>query len=293
VTAGGAIVVVGDAALDVLARHAGAVVPGGDQPADVRTALGGAGANTAAWLAWLGERPVLVGRVGDDPAGRQMVADLTAAGVDCSLAVDAAAPTCCVVVLVDGWGERTMLSDRGAGALLRSTDLPPEVLAGGRHLHLSGYVLLDATSREAGLAMLAAARAAGLSTSVDPQVAAPLPGFLEWVGGVDLLLPNSAELAVLTGSAEPESAVALLGDVGAVAVTRGAAGAAWVDADGLVSVAAAPVECVDSTGAGDAFNAATLVAWLSGAPPLDTIRAGVRAGTAAVGQVGAQPVRTR
>lgn len=292
-TTGGAIVVVGDAALDVLARHGGTIVPGGDQQAGVRTALGGAGANTAAWLAWLGERPVLVGRVGDDPAGRQVVADLTAAGVDCSLAVDPAAPTCCVVVLVDGWGERTMLSDRGAGALLRSTDLPPGVLARGRHLHLSGYVLLDATSREAGLAMLAAARAAGLSTSVDPQVAAPLPGFLEWVRGVDLLLPNSAELAVLTGSAAPESAVSLLGGVGAVAVTMGAAGAAWVDADGLVSVPAERVECVDSTGAGDAFNAAALAAWLSGAPALDTIRAGVRAGTAAVGQVGAQPVRSR
>lgn len=285
----GHLLVVGDAGLDVLARHDGHVTPGSDQSAQVRTTPGGAGANTAAWLAHLGERPVLVGRVGDDPAGRQVEADLTAAGVTCALAVDAEAPTCCVVVLVDGGGQRTMLSDRGAGGRLRADDLPAALLVDAGHLHLSGYVLLDERSRGAGLAMLAAARAAGLSTSVDPQTAAALPEFRRWVRGVDLLLPNAAELAVLTGSPDPESARTLLADVGAVAVTAGADGAAWVDRDGVVEVPAERVECVDSTGAGDAFDAGALVAWRAGASGRDVLLAGVRAGTAAVRRVGAQP----
>ena len=76
------------------------------------------------------------------------------------------------MVLVDGDGQRSMLPDRGAGKNLLAADLDPALLRGRRHLHLSGYVLLDESSRDAGLAMLAAARDAGLTTSVDPQSAA-------------------------------------------------------------------------------------------------------------------------
>jgi sugar/nucleoside kinase (ribokinase family) len=290
------IVVVGDAAMDVLARHHHPVTPGTDQPADTRAAIGGAGANLCAWLAGLGADAALVGRVGDDPAGRIVTAELSAAGVECALTVDPAAGTCWVVVLVDGQGQRAMLSDRGAARRLRPTDLSAELLARARHLHVSGYVLLDPASRAAGTAMLATARAAGLSTSVDPQGGVPITdpaGFRELVRGVDLLLPNAAELATLTGSAEPGSAVELLGVVGAVAVTMGAAGACWIDRDGVLAEPARRVECVDSTGAGDAFDAALLHARLSGAPPREALRAGVAAGTAAVGFVGAQPIRRR
>jgi sugar/nucleoside kinase (ribokinase family) len=288
------VLVVGDAGLDVLARHDGPIVPDGDRRAEVRTALGGAGANTAAWLAHSGADTVLVGRVGDDPAGRQVRSELGAAGVRCALTVDPLAHTCCVVVLVDGHGRRTMLPDRGAGTRLQAADLAPDLLAEAGHLHLSGYVLLDESSRPAGVAMLAAARAAGLTTSVDPQSAGLITdpaGFLAAVSGVDLLLPNTDELAALTGSTDPASAGALLDAVGAVAVTRGADGACWVDRDGVVSVSAVPTACVDSTGAGDAFDAATLIAWLAGAERADVLAAGVTAGTRAVGQVGAQPAR--
>lgn len=285
----GNVLVVGDAALDVLARYAGSIVPDTDQKAMVRTAFGGSGANTAAWLARFGGAPTLVSRVGDDPAGRQVTAELTAVGVRCVLAVDPDAATCCVVVLVDGAGKRTMLSDRGAAARLRPDDLPPELLGAADHLHLSGYVLLDESSRPAGVAMLTAAQHAGLTTSVDPQAAAGIGDFLGLVGGIDLLLPNADELALLTGSPEPESAQGLLDVVGAVAVTRGAAGASWIDRDGVVTVAADTVECVDSTGAGDAFDAATIIAWLAGKGADAVLRAGVAAGTAAVRQVGARP----
>jgi sugar/nucleoside kinase (ribokinase family) len=286
------VLVVGDAGLDVLAKHDGPILPGGDRRAHIRTALGGAGANTAAWLAHLGTPTVLVARIGDDPAGRQVRTELATVGVATALTVDPHAGTCCVVVLVDEHGQRTMLADRGAGARLAATDLPAELLAGARHLHLSGYVLLDEGSRPAGIAMLTAARNAGLTTSVDPQAAALLTEpdrFLAAVTGVDLLLPNTAELAALTGSPDPASAQRLLTVVGAIAVTRGAAGASWIDRDGVISVAAEQVECVDTTGAGDAFDAATLVAWLADADRTAALRAGVAAGTRAVTRLGAQP----
>ncbi|MGH3757974.1 carbohydrate kinase family protein [Actinophytocola sp.] len=286
------IVVVGDVAVDVVAQHAGPIVHGGDSRARISLTTGGAGANTAAWLAFCGASAVLVARVGDDLAGRQALEELTTAGVGCAFAFDTEANTACVVVLVDGDGQRSMLPDRGAGKRLSPDDLDPASLADATHLHVSGYVLLDASSRDAGLSMLAAAREAGLTTSVDPQSAGLITDPAEFVAalaGVDLLLPNADELAVLTGSRDPASAVGLLDVFGAVVVTTGPSGASWVDRSGTVSVPAAPGSCVDSTGAGDAFDAGLLSAWLGGWAAADSLRAGVRLGALAVGRVGAQP----
>lgn len=288
----GTVLVVGDAGIDVLASHAGPVVHGGDSPAAVRIALGGAAANTAAWLAHLGADPMLVGRIGDDLTGRLVTDRLRTAGVRTALGVSVGMRTCCVVTLVDRHGQRSMLPDRGAGSALRAGDLPAESLHTAAHLHLSGYVLLDPASRPAGLDMLRRAADAGLSTSVDPQAAALIDdptAFLGWVRGVDLLLPNAAEVAALTGSAEPDAAAALLEVAGAVAVTHGTGGASWYGPAQRCQVPAHPARCVDSTGCGDAFDAGLLHHWLTGATPEQALRAGVAAGARAVGQAGAQP----
>ena len=288
------MVVVGDAAFDVIATHNRQLVHGDDVRARIGFSAGGAAANTAAWLAHHGVDVTLVSRIGADLAGRQAREELTAGGVRCVFTVDPDAATGCVVALVDGDGQRSMLSDRGANARLRGADLEAAVLAGAAHLHLSGYVLLDPSSRPAGTAVLAMAREAGLTTSVDPQVASMITdpaGYLELIDGVDLFLPNTAELAVLTGSRDPASARSLLDRVGAVAVTAGADGAGWVDRDGVVSVPAEPVRVLDSTGAGDAFDAGLLGAWLAGASPTEALVAGVRAGALATTQVGARPPR--
>ena len=278
------IAVVGDAALDVLARAGTLPAPGGDVRASIGIRPGGAGANTAAWLAALGADPVLIARIGADTAGEQVRGHLAAAGVGTALVTDHVAPTATVVVLVDGAGQRAMLADRGAAGRLAPADIA--VPAGARHLHLSGYVLLDRSSRAAGQAALAAARAAGLTTSVDPQAAALLTdpaGFLDQVRGVDLLLPSAGELAALGG------ADAALAAVRAVAVTDGPRGAAWLDRAGKVEVPGRTTEVVDTTGAGDAFDAGVLVAWTGGASPAEALAAGVAAGTRAVGAAGAWP----
>ena len=278
------IAVVGDAALDVLARAGTLPAPGGDVRASIAIRPGGAGANTAAWLAALGADPVLIARIGADTAGEQVRGHLAAAGVGTALVTDHVAPNATVVVLVDGAGQRAMLADRGAAGRLAPADIA--VPAGARHLHLSGYVLLDRSSRAAGQAALAAARAAGLTTSVDPQAAALLTdpaGFLDQVRGVDLLLPSAGELAALGG------ADAALAAVRAVAVTDGPRGAAWLDRAGKVEVPGRTTEVVDTTGAGDAFDAGVLVAWTGGASPAEALAAGVAAGTRAVGVAGAWP----
>lgn len=280
------VVVVGDLVVDVLVTPHAPPAPGTDGPARIVTTPGGAGANTAAWLAAQGVDVTLVARVGDDVAGRAVVADLADAGVRAAVTVDPDAPTATVVVLVAD-GERTMLSDRAAAARLAPADLPP--FGDADHLHLSGYVL-GGGSAAAGLAALATARAAGASTSLDPQFTGELP---DLGVRVDLLLPNTAELTALTGSPEPASAAGLLDVAGAVVVTAGRAGASWVDRSGVRTVRAPSVDVVDATGAGDAFDAGLLAAWLAGAAPEEALRAGCAAGAAAVSRRGGRPGRPR
>ena len=292
------VVVIGDVGLDVIVRPHGPIEHGTDTRSDVTITPGGAGANTAAWLAAYGMDVTLVARIGADHAGDTVRADLAAHGVTPVLAVDTAHPTCAVVVLVAADGERTMLPDRGANRHLRVDDVDLAKLGIERdatpHLHLSAYVLFDEGSRDAGLAALRQARDLGWTTSVDPQSPAHLRAvgperFLAWVDGVDLLLPNDAEIATLGG---PDAA---LSAVRAVVVTADARGARWVcraagGALDTVEVTAPAVEVVDPTGAGDAFNAGFLGAWLAGEDPGSALRAGVGAGSAAVTRTGARPV---
>jgi sugar/nucleoside kinase (ribokinase family) len=175
-----------------------------------------------------------------------------------------------------------MLSDRGAAARLAPADLPS--FEGAEHLHVSGYVLLDPRSRAAGKTALTQARSAGLTTSVDPQIAPALRAeFIDDVRGVDLLLPNAAELAALGG---PDR---LRDVVGAVAATDGPRAARWIDRHGTWAAEPPDTEVLDPTGAGDAFDAGVLVSWLAGAGPAAALAAGCAAGAAAVGRLGARP----
>ena len=285
------VVVVGDVGLDVITRPSGEIHWHSDTPATVALTPGGAGGNSASWLASHGVPVTLLARVGSDAAGETARRELETAGVRCAFAVDPALATCMVVILLDAHGDRTMFPDRGANKAfcvedvdLAGLDLPGEPLP---HLHLSGYVLFDAGSRAAGLEALRQAAALGWTTSVDPQSPALIaregvPVFLDWVDGVDLLLPNEAEVAALGGID------VILRHTREVVATYGPGGARWVGADTDESAAAPRVENVDATGCGDAFNAGLLSAWLAGAGRPEALRAGVRAGSAVAATLGAR-----
>ncbi|MEV4710166.1 PfkB family carbohydrate kinase [Micromonospora sp. NPDC049374] len=295
----GRVLVVGDVVTDVVAVLSGPLAPGSDTPAVIRSTGGGQAANTASWLAAQGVPVTLVGAVGDDGAGRDRVAELTDAGVDCAVQRIAGAATGTVIVLTAG-DERTMITERGANVRLRP-DHVDAALAGApdaRHLHLSGYALLDADSRPAGLRALAGARERGLTTSVDAASAAPLraagtTAFLDWVREVDLLLVNVDEATVLAGGVQPAAqGRALVAVARRVVVKRGGAGAVWVDRDDtVVTSSARRVAVRDVTGAGDAFAAGLLGAWLAGATPDAALARAADLGAAAVAQVGARPAR--
>jgi sugar/nucleoside kinase (ribokinase family) len=286
------VVVVGDLATDVVAVLSGEPAPGSDRPATIRSRGGGAGANVAVHLAALGVPVVLAGCVGDDAAGAALVAELTAAGVGLAVRTVPGAASGTIVSLVEPGGQRSMLADRGANLDLRADDVPSP--GPGGHLHLSGYTLLDARPRAAGLAGLAAARAAGCTVSLDPASTGPLRayGVDRWLAdtaGVDLLLPNADEARLLTGCADAvDAARALARRHAAVAVTLGADGALWASGGVLVHRPARPADVVDTTGAGDAFTAGLLSVWTAGGDPAAALHAGLERAAAVVGRPGAR-----
>ncbi|MGW3805332.1 carbohydrate kinase family protein [Micromonospora sp. NPDC005113] len=291
------VVVVGDLITDVVAVLSGPPATGSDTAADITLGGGGQAANTAAWIAAQGVDVTLVGAVGNDDAGRDRVAELDRAGVDCAVDRVEGVPTGTVIVLATD-GERTMISQRGANLRLSAEHVERALAAvpDAGHLHLSAYTLLDAESRGAGLRALAAARERGLTTSVDAASAAPLrrvgaAAFLGWVRDVDLLLVNADEATVLAGGLDPAAqGRALSATARRVVVKRGAAGAVWVDRSAPVCVAPARrVAVVDVTGAGDAFAAGLLTAWLAGAAPTAALNRAADLGAVAVSTVGARP----
>jgi sugar/nucleoside kinase (ribokinase family) len=290
------VIVVGDLVTDVLVVHDGPIATGSDTTAAITVGGGGQAANTAAWLARAGCPVTLVAAVGDDPAGRDRVAELAAVGVHCAVHAHRGAVTGSVVVLA-GPRERTMITDRGASGLLDPAHVVAAISgAAAAHLHLSGYPLLHEGSRRAGLAALTAASEQGLTTSVDAASAAPLRSmgaedFLALVREADLLLANADEAEVLAGpGTAAEQAARLTAHVGNVVVKRGAAGATWAQRDGQIWTATAPAVPVrDPTGAGDAFAAGLLAAWCSGAGPRAALAAGAALGAEAVAKIGARP----
>ncbi len=248
----------------------------------------------AVGLARLGVSVTLAGCVGATDAG-PVTDRLRDAGVQLALRAVGGLTTGAIVAIIARDGERSMASDRGANLALRASDLPESLIAGHRHLHVSGYTLFEAGTRSAALAAIRRAKALGRSVSVDPASVGPLreygvAEFLADVAGADLLLPNADEALAL--SAAPDVAAAatsLMSTFPVVAVTCGADGAVWADRGGFLRQPTSPRSgpILDTTGAGDAFTAGLLAAWLSGRPPAQCLAAGQDAAAHAVTRWGA------
>lgn len=279
------IVVVGDIAVDIVSTLRTPLLRGSDAPADVRVMPGGSGANVAVWLARLGRPVTFIGRIGDDPFGRWLAADLAAEGVHPALVVDPTRNTGAIQVLVEPDGERTMVPDRGANAFWAASDVPEALIAGAELLHVVGYVLLDRESQPGALAAMALARAHGVPMSLDPSSHGPLTGlgpdgFWDLVGRPEVVLPNRQEAAALTAGAEIGRArQILLAHANTAVIKLDRDGCTATDGRRTVSTPAPQTAIVNATGAGDAFDAGFLAAWSAGRGLEAACRAGVSLGT--------------
>lgn len=292
------VVVIGDLMTDAVARAFHPLARGSDTPASVVMYGGGSGANIASWLAVEGTDTTFVGRRGSDITGRTREMELMGYGLESRMVMDPERPTGTCVVMITHRGDRTMLSDPGANARLQPEDLPRDVFGADGHLHVSGYTLINPDSRRAARVALRMAHESGMSISVDGGSHAPLKrveaeNFLEWTHGVRLLFANMDQARVLTGRDEPEAAAKVLTAwFPNVVLKLGAEGGLWASKtrDDCVTVPAEPVDpAPGSVGAGDAFIAGFLPAWLAGRHPKEALGMAQNLAARALHLPGARP----
>ncbi len=289
------VAVVGSANLDLVVEVetipvAGETVLGGD----LRLIPGGKGANQAVAAARLGRRVAMIGRVGDDDAGRRLRSAIDSAGVDtASLLTAGGAPSGTALIAVGADGDNAIVVSPGANGRLSSADVEGAagVLAAADVVLLQLEVPLEAVST--------AVRRAGGTVVLNPAPAPVSMLSLDLLDGVDVIVPNQTELATMAGHAglspigdvDPETAVALARGlpVAAAVVTLGAAGAIVVTPTDATHVPAPAVMPVDTTAAGDAFCGALADALVGGADLVAATEWAVRVGAAATLRQGAQP----
>jgi sugar/nucleoside kinase (ribokinase family) len=304
------VLVVGEINPDIVVADADPVPVFGQVERIVRSislAVGSSSAIFACGAARLELRVAFCGVAGDDPFGRFMLDELAGRGIDVSsVVIDASRPTGGTVILTDG-SDRAILTAMGTIGALDVDALPRSIVDRSRHLHAGSFYLQD-TSRSRLPGFFGEARGRGLTTSFDTNWD-PTGG---WAGGVvemlqvaDLFFPNEAEVRNIARLDDPEQAaraLALAGSAGRtdggpiVAVKLGAAGALACRADGpVVRVAALRVDPIDTIGAGDAFDAGFLRAWLDGGDLRTCLEMAVVCGalsTRAAGGVDGQPTLT-
>ncbi|MDH2424086.1 sugar kinase [Sphaerisporangium sp. TRM90804] len=292
----GGLLVVGDVVTDVVARHGAPVAAGTDTEADIVVRPGGSGANTAAWAAHLGTDTRLLARAGFD-TGAWHVTELTRAGVRPHVRVDDDHPTAVVIAMVDPSGERTFLTNRGAGGRIGPDDWDDTLLDGVTRLHVSGYTLFAPPGLELVRVAIAAALSRGVSVSVDPASTGFLRGFgverfLAETSAAAVVVPNRDEALLLTGEGDAEAAAAALSDRYPLAAVKLGDGGALLAHGGRVLHRAPAVTAVsvDSTGAGDAFAAGFLTGLISGSSTASALEAGCSAGAEAVTRLGGRPI---
>jgi sugar/nucleoside kinase (ribokinase family) len=288
------LVVLGDCNPDVLVLGGDVTPAFGQQEKLVDTislVVGGSAAITAVAAARLGLRVALAAAVGADPAGRFMLDQLSREGVDVGAVVVRDQLATGMTVALSRGGDRAILTALGAMTSLTAADVPRALLARSRHVHVSSYFLLEDSLGPGVAGLLAAARAAGATTSLDtnwdPSGRWGDERLARAIAQADVLLPNEAEALRLARAANLDAAASSLTAVGRRLVVKlGQRGALCADGAARHQVSVEPVTPADTTGAGDCFNAGLIAGLLRGLPLPEAAALGCAAGALSTGAPG-------
>jgi len=232
----------------------------------------------------LGLRVGFAGIVGDDEFGRFMLREMKARGIDVEpVIVDPAIKTGITVSLSTAT-DRALLTHLGSIAALAPERVERALFEQARHVHVGSYFLQ--TGLRDGLPnLLAEARARGLTVSLDTgwDPDEKWNGSLqETLAQTDVFLPNGVEAPAISGEPDVEAALSTLAKrTPLVAVKLGAEGAIARRGEEIVRAAPPAVQVVDTTGAGDSFDAGFVCGYLKGWPLERTLRLACACGSLA------------
>jgi sugar/nucleoside kinase (ribokinase family) len=243
----------------------------------MRFVLGGSSAIFACNAARLGATVGFVGKVGEDELGDYLRRCLQQSGVDVSHMVFVPSGGTGICISMSFPDEYAMVSYPGIRETFCAADVDFDYVRTARHLHMSGYYLLR--GMQTGAAdLFCRAKQAGMSTSLDPDHDPSGKwdgGIQELLAHVDYFFPNQHEALSIARTHDLETAVSRLRSLaGVTVIKRGAEGALAAAAERTISEPAFPIEPVDTTGAGDSFNAGFLFQRLRGSPLEECIRWG-------------------
>ncbi len=236
---------------------------------DMRFTLGSSSAIFACNAARLGAKVGFVGKAGDDEFGDFMLRSLSQSGVDTSQIIRHPGGRTGICVLMSFPEDYSMVSFPGIRETFRLEEVNFDYVKTARHLHMSSFYIQPAL-RPGCPKLFRWAKEAGMTTSLDPDH----DPSGKWNGGmrealtqVDLFFPNEQEALGIAGTRDLEGAIAALtGLAGTTIVKRGAAGVIVASRDGTIAAPGFRINPVDTTGAGDSFNAGFVFQFLKGAP---------------------------
>ncbi|MEO8611317.1 MAG: ribokinase [Chloroflexota bacterium] len=257
------------------------------------TGPGGKGSNQAVAAARLGAEVTFIGRVGQDVFAEIGMKIWREEGINTDFVVrDPDHATGVAPIWVDSAGENTIIVIPGANLMVSTGDIDAaeDVIAAADVVMVQLEINFDALTHT-----LQVAKKHGVRTILNPAPAGVISR--DVVALADYLTPNESELEILSGKSGADidaAAGSLLTTEGQTAVvTLGAQGARWVNRNGSGSIPTYPVEVVDTTGAGDAFNGGFAVALAEGKSLEDAIRFGNATAALSVTRLGTAPSMPR
>ncbi len=228
---------------------------------------GGAPANLLIAATKLGLKTAFIGKVGDDIFGEQLLGALKENTVNTDgLIMSATQPTTLAFVALDSKGDRTFsfYRDGTADVSLTADDVNYDIIENSRMFHFGTVSMSTEPSREANFQAAKFAKRMGIPVSLDPNLRIPLwkdlaeakRVILQAIELADYVKVSDYELAFLTETADIATGVHVLNslfDIKFLCVTMGEKGCAFLSKQGNFTAEGYKVDCVDTTGAGDAF----------------------------------------
>jgi len=243
--------------------------------------LGSASLICAMGLAKLGEEVAFLGKIGCDAYGEFCTERMEQGGIDVSRVIRDPKIKTGITVSISSPKDRALVTYLGAITELRGEDVPASAMAGFGHVHVSSYFLQEGL-RPGVHDLFARAHAMGLTTSLDPgydpseQWAADI---LETLRETDVFFPNEVELCAIGRSSDFETALRAIQNGRTLIVAKlGRQGTMVLKNGKVLHVPAYTVQPVDTTGAGDSFDAGFLHAWFEKRPLADALRFGAACG---------------